>query len=140
MRFMLQVRANPDSEAGIMPSRDLVAAMGKFNQSMIDAGIMLAGEGLHPSSQGARIAYQGDKRTVIDGPFASPDELIAGFWIIDVRSKDEAINWARRAPFQGGVVEVRQVFEAADFPSEIMPPEEAEREQAWRDQLQNPRR
>jgi hypothetical protein len=133
MRFMLQVRADKDTEAGVMPTKELVAAMGKFNEEMIRAGVMLAGDGLHPSSKGARVSFAGGKPTLIVPPFAEPTELIAGFWIIDVKSKDEAIDWARRAPFEGGTIEIRQVFEAADFPPEILPAEDAARETAWRE-------
>ena len=136
MRFMLQVRANKDSEAGVMPSKELVAAMGKFNEQMIEAGVMLAADGLHPSSKGARVSFAGGKPKLIEPPFAEPTELIAGFWIIDVKSKDEAIDWARRAPFEGGTIEIRQVFEAADFPPEILPVEDAARERAWREAQQ----
>jgi hypothetical protein len=136
MRFMLQVRADRDTEAGVMPSRELVAAMGRFNEEMIKAGIMLAGEGLQPSSKGARISFVGGKPTVIEGPFADPRELIAGFWMIQVPSKAAAIDWAKRAPFEGGVIEIRQVYEASDFPAEILPAEDAAREQAWRDEQQ----
>lgn len=132
MRFMLQVRADRDSEAGMLPTRELVAAMGRFNQDMMAAGVMLAADGLHPSSKGARVSFDGGKPTVIEGPFADPNELIAGFWIIQVNSKEDAIAWARRIPFEKGVVEIRQVFEACDFPAEILPPEEAAREDAWR--------
>jgi len=135
MRFMLQVRANRDSEAGKMPSRELIAAMGRFNEAMMQAGIMLTGEGLHPSSKGARVSFAGGKPSVAQGPF--PDtELVSGFWIIQVGSKEEAIDWARRVPFEDGVIEIRQVFEASDFPADILPPEEAAREQAWRDEQQ----
>jgi hypothetical protein len=136
MRFMLQVRADHDTEAGVMPRRDLVEAMGKFNQRMIDAGVMLAGEGLQPSSKGSRVSFTGGKPTVIPGPFGNPGELIAGFWMINVKSPEEAVDWARQAPFEDGVIEIRQVFEAADFPADILPPEEAAREQAWRDEQQ----
>jgi hypothetical protein len=137
MRFMMIVKASKESEAGKLPSKELVAAMGKFNEEMIKAGVMLAGEGLHPSSKGARIAYSGQKRTVTDGPFTQTGELIAGFWLIQVKSKKEAIEWASRVPFADGeVVEVRQIFEASDFPAEILPPEDAAREQAWRDAQQ----
>ena len=136
MRFMLQVRAHPDSEAGKMPSRELVAAMGRFNEEMMQAGVMLAGEGLHPSSKGARVAFAGGKPTVTQGPFPNVDELVSGFWIIQAASKEEAIDWARRVPFEDGVIEVRQIFEASDFPADILPPEEAAREQAWRDEQQ----
>ena len=137
MRFMLQVRANHDSEAGKLPSAELVAAMGRFNEEMIKAGVMLAGEGLHPSSKGAQIVFTGGSPTVQQPPFAAPSELIAGFWIIEVPSKDAAVEWARRVPFQEGVIEIRQVFEASDFPAEILPPEEAAKEQAWRGALQS---
>ena len=137
MRFMMIVKASKESEAGALPSRELVAAMGKFNEEMMNAGVMLAGEGLHPSSKGVRIAYSGQKRTVTEGPFAHPGELIAGFWLINVKSRQEAIDWASRVPFADGeVVELRQVFEASDFPEDILPPEEAAREQAWRDAQQ----
>jgi hypothetical protein len=132
MRFMLQVRADKDTEAGVMPSKELVAAMGKFNAEMIEAGVMLAADGLHPSSKGARVSFAGGKPKLIEPPFAEPNELIAGFWIIDVKSKEAAIDWARRAPFEGGAIEIRQVFEASDFPPEILPAEDAARETAWR--------
>lgn len=131
MRFMLQVRASRDSEAGKMPSRELIAAMGRFNEEMIAAKVMLAGEGLHPSSKGTRVSFAGGKPSVAQGPF--PDsEVVSGFWIIEVGSKQEAIDWARRVPFEDGVIEIRQVFEASDFPADILPPEEAAREEAWR--------
>ena len=133
MRFMMIVKASKESEAGTLPSEELVAAMGKFNEEMIKAGVMLAGEGLHPSSKGVRMTYSGQKRTVTDGPFAQTGELIAGFWLIKVKSRQEAIEWASRVPFADGeVVEIRQVFEAADFPADVLPPEAAAREQAWR--------
>lgn len=134
MRFMLQVRADRDSESGKMPSRELVAEMSRFNQQMVDAGIMLAADGLRPSENGARIAYRGGERTVSRGPIASPEQLIAGFWIIDVASIDEAIEWAKRAPFQAGTVDVRQFFEVTDFPPEVLSAEDAAREQSWRDE------
>jgi len=134
MRFMLQVRADQKSESGAMPSRELIAAMGEFNQAMIDAGIMLAGEGLHPSAKGARIVFSDTGSQIVEPPFAGPSELIAGFWIIQVASRQEAIDWTRRVPFgPGGVIEIRQIFEAADFPADILPPEAVAREQAWRD-------
>jgi hypothetical protein len=137
MRFMMIVKASKESEAGALPSKKLVAAMGKFNEEMIKAGVMLSGEGLHPSSKGARIAYSGQKRTVTDGPFSQTGELIAGFWVIKVKSRQEAMEWASRVPFTNGeVVEVRQIFEASDFPPEILPPDAAAREQAWRDAQQ----
>jgi hypothetical protein len=134
MRFMLLVKADESSEAGVLPSKELVAAMGTFNEEMAKAGVMLAADGLHPSSKGARVAYAGTKRTVTDGPFTETKELIAGYWVIQVESKAEAIDWASRAPFQGGQVEVRQVFEASDFPADVFPPEEAAREEALREQ------
>ena len=140
MRFMLIVRANKDSEAGVPPSRELIEAMGRFNEEMAKAGVMLAGEGLQPSSKGARVRFSGGKRTVIDGPFAETRELIAGFWMIQVKSKQEAIEWARRAPApfgedQEAEIEIRQVFELSDFSPETLTPEEAAREEALREQL-----
>src|SRR5262245_4831416 len=112
MRFMVIVKADKNSEAGVMPSNEIVAAMGKYNEELVKAGVMLAGEGLHPSSKGARIKFEGNKRTVKDGPFAETKELIAGFWLWQVRSRDEAIEWLKRAPFDGGTeIELRQVFE-----------------------------
>ena len=136
MRFMLQVRADRDTEAGAMPSAELVAAMGRFNEEMIKAGVMLAGEGLHPSAKGARVSFAGGTPTVQQPPFAAPNELIAGFWMIEAPSREAAIEWACRAPFVDGEIEIRQVFEAAEFPPEILPPEEAAKEQAWRDKQQ----
>ena len=137
MRFMVQVRATRDSEAGQMPSAELIAAMGKFNEEMMSAGIMLAGEGLHPSSKGARIVFGGGAAKVIEPPFAGPGELVSGFWMIEVDSLETAVGWMKRAPFgDGQVLEIRQVFEASDFPSDILPPEEAAKEQAWRDAQQ----
>ena len=137
MRFMVVVKANKDSEAGVLPSKEMLAAMGQFNEEMARAGVLLAGEGLQASSKGARISFSGAKRVVTDGPFAETKELIAGFWMIQVKSKDEALEWMKRAPFPDGeVIELRQVFEASDFPAEIFPPEDAAREQALRDELQ----
>src|SRR6476646_10539086 len=119
MRFMVIVKATADSESGMLPDQKLLADMGKFNDELVKAGIMLAGEGLQPSSKGARVRFSGAKRTVIDGPFAETKELIAGFWLWQVKSKDEAIEWVKRAPFDGGTeVEIRQVFETADFGAE----------------------
>ena len=115
MRFMVIVKANKDSEAGVLPDEKILAEMGKFNDELVKAGVMLAGEGLHPSSKGARVKFEGAKRTVIDGPFTETKELIAGFWLWEVRSRDEAIEWLKRAPFQEGEVEIRQVFETAEF-------------------------
>jgi hypothetical protein len=110
--------------------------MGKFNEEMIKAGVMLAADGLHPSSKGARISFAGGKPKLVEPPFAEPNELIAGFWIIGVKSKGEAIDWASRAPFEGGTIEIRQLFEASDFPPEILPAEDAARETAWREAQQ----
>jgi len=121
MRFMVIVKANKDSEAGVMPSEKMLADMGKFNEELVKAGVMLAGEGLHASSKGARVKFSGGKTTVIDGPFAETKELAAGYWIWQVKSKDEAIEWLKRAPFEDTEVEIRQVFEAADFGDEFTP-------------------
>ena len=138
MRFMILVKADASSEAGIMPSQELLTAMGKYNEELVKAGVLLAGEGLHPSSTGARVKFSGDKRTVTDGPFAETKELIAGFWIIQVRSKDEAIEWVKRMPnpMPGteSEIEIRQVFEAEDF-GEAFTPELREAEQRLRAQL-----
>ncbi|HSF66825.1 MAG TPA: YciI family protein [Nitrospiraceae bacterium] len=126
MRFMVIVKATKDSEAGVMPSTQLLADMGKFNEELVKAGVMLAGEGLHPSSKGVRVKFSGNKRTVIDGPFAETKELIAGFWIWQVKSKEEAIEWAKRCPNPAvdgneGELEIRQVLEADDFGAEFTP-------------------
>src|SRR6266849_4179334 len=137
MRFMMIVKASKDSEAGVLPRKEMLAAMGKYNEELAKAGVMLAGEGLQASSKGARITFSGSKRTVTDGPFTETKELVAGFWLIQVKSKEEAIEWAKRVPFkEGEVLEIRQVFEASDFPAEIFPPEDAAREQQLRDELQ----
>ena len=137
MRFMMLVKASKESEAGSLPSKELLAAMGQFNEELAKAGVLIAGEGLQPSSKGTRVTFSGSKRTFTDGPFAETKELLAGFWMIDVKSKADAIAWASRVPFTDGeVVEVRQVFEASDFPSDVMPPEEAAREERLRDELQ----
>ncbi|MEX2282897.1 MAG: YciI family protein [Gemmatimonadota bacterium] len=125
MRFMVIVKADPQSEAGVMPTEAQLAEMNEYNEELVKAGVMLAGEGLHPSSKGARVRFSGDKRTVIDGPFAETKELIAGFWLIQAKSKDEAIEWVKRAPnpFPGteSEIEIRQVFEADDFGAEFTP-------------------
>jgi hypothetical protein len=125
MRFMILIKADKNSEAGVMPSEQLLADMGKFNEELVNAGIMLAGEGLHPSSKGARVRFSGSKRTVIDGPFAETKELIAGFWLWQVKSKEEALEWVKRMPnpMPGTEteVEIRQVFEADDFGPELTP-------------------
>ena len=115
MRFMVIVKSNKDSEAGVLPSEKMLADMGKFNEELVKAGVMLAGEGLQSSSKGARVKFDKGKRTVIDGPFAETKELVAGFWLWQVKSKDEAIEWLKRAPFEDTEVEIRQVAEAADF-------------------------
>ena len=140
MRFMIIVKATKDSEAGIMPSQQLLTEMGKFNEELTKAGVMLAGEGLQPSSKGARVRFSGDKRTVIDGPFAETKELIAGFWIWKVKSKEEAIEWVKRCPnphAAGGEIEIRQIFEAEDFGAEFTPElrEQEERVRARAEQL-----
>jgi hypothetical protein len=121
MRFMVIVKGTPESEAGEMPSPEVFEEMGKFNEEMAKAGVMLAGEGLHPSSKGARIRFDGKQRTVIDGPFTEAKELVGGFWIIQVRSKDEAIEWMKRSPFQEGEIEIRQVFETEEFGDNLLP-------------------
>jgi hypothetical protein len=138
---MLMVKANDQSEAGVMPSAELVAAMGAYNTEMLKAGILLAADGLQASSKGARVKFSGGKRTVTDGPFTESKELIAGFWLIQVKSLDEAIEWARRCPSPMGEdvdaeIEVRQVFETADFPPDVLPEEDAAREEAMREELQ----
>ena len=124
MRVMVIVKASKDSEAGIMPSEQLLREMGNYNEELVKAGIMLAGEGLHPSSKAARIQFSGSKRTVIDGPFAETKELIAGYWLWQVKSLQEAIEWAKRCPNptgEDGVLEIRPIFEAADFGAEFTP-------------------
>ena len=121
MRFMMIVKADKNSEAGILPDEKILADMAKFNEGMVKAGVMLAAEGLQASSKGARIHFSGGKPTVKDGPFTEAKELIAGFWLIQVKSKEEAIKWAKRVPFQEGEIEIRQVFELDDFgPSEAV--------------------
>ena len=122
MRVTVFVKASKDSEAGVMPSQELIAEMGKFNEQLVNAGVLLAADGLRPSSQGKRVRFDGDKRTVIDGPFAETKELVAGFWIWQVKSVDEAVEWLKRAPFGGGIeVEIRPVFDPADFRAEMTP-------------------
>ena len=134
MRFMVIVKANKDSEAGVMPNEKMLADMGKFNEELAKAGVMLAGEGLHASSKGARVKFSGGKQVVIDGPFAETKELVAGFWLWQVKSLDEAIDWLKRAPFEDTEVEIRQVFEAADFGDEFTP-ELREQEERVRSQV-----
>jgi hypothetical protein len=134
MRFMVIVKADQDSEAGVLPSTELLAAMGKYNEELVKAGVMLAGEGLQPSSKGVRVKFSGKKRSVIDGPFAETKELVAGFWLWQCRSREEAIEWLKRAPFENGEVEIRQVFEEEDF-GEQFTPELREQEQRLREQI-----
>ena len=141
MRFMAIVKASKDSEAGVMPTPELLEAMGKFNAELVKAGVLLAGEGLWASSKGARIVFKGDKRTIVDGPFPETKELIAGFWLLQVKSKEEAIEWLRRCPNpQPGEaetnIELRQIFEAEDF-GDALSPELREQEESLRAQTQN---
>ena len=134
MRFMVMVKASKESEAGVMPSEQLLADMGKFNEELIRAGVLLAGEGLQPSSKGARVRFSGDRRTVIEGPFPQTDELVAGFWLLQVKSREEAIEWVKRCPnpMPGeSEIEIRQVFEPEDFGAEFTP-ELRKREQRLR--------
>jgi hypothetical protein len=146
MRFMVIVKATPNSEAGIMPSEKLLRAMGAFNEELVKAGVMLAGEGLQPSSKGARVKFSGGTRTVIDGPFTETKELIAGFWLWQCKSKDEAIEWVKRCPDpmpgEESVIEIRQVFEADDFGAELTPAlrEQEERLRAQAAKLSSPAR
>jgi hypothetical protein len=124
MRFMVMVKATKESEAGVMPSEELLTEMGKYNEELVKAGVMLAGEGLHPSSKGARVRFSGKDRTVVDGPFAETKELVAGFWLIQVKSMDEAIEWVKRCPNpmnEDSEIEIRQVFETEDFGDELTP-------------------
>jgi hypothetical protein len=138
MRVMVIVKANEDSEAGVMPSTELLTEMGKYNEELVKAGVMLAGEGLHPSSKGKRVRFSGTGRSVVDGPFAETKELIAGFWILQVKDMDEAIEWVKRCPnpMDGeSVIEIRQVFETEDFGAELTP-ELREQEERLREQTQ----
>jgi len=133
---MIIVKADKNSESGVLPDKKILTEMGKFNEELVKAGVMLAGEGLHPSSKGARVRFSEGKRTVIDGPFTEAKELVAGFWLWQVKSKEEAIEWLKRAPFGGGAeIEVRQVFEAADFGAEFTP-ELREQEERLRAQVE----
>jgi hypothetical protein len=135
MRFMLIVKASKDSEAGVMPTTEGLAAMGRFNEELVNAGIMKNGDGLHPSSRGARVTFDGDSRTVVDGPFAETKELVAGYWIWEAGSKAEALEWLKKAPFKDGeTVELRPLFEAADF-GEAFTPELQARDEALRVKL-----
>ncbi|CAI8698978.1 YCII domain-containing protein [Pseudomonas sp. IT-196MI5] len=141
MRFMIIIKASADSEAGVMPSQELLTAMGNFNEELVKAGIMLAGEGLHPSSKGARVRFSGEQRSVIDGPFIETKELIAGFWLWKVKSKEEAIEWVKRCPnpMPGteAEIEIRQVFEAEDFGAEFTPELRAQEERVWEQAKKN---
>ncbi|MGF6162460.1 hypothetical protein ABIE16_001746 [Pseudomonas sp. 2725] len=141
MRFMIIIKASHDSEAGVMPSQELLTAMGNYNDELVKAGIMLAGEGLHPSSKGARVKFSGDKRTVIDGPFIETNELIAGFWLWKVKSKEEAIEWVKRCPnpMPGteAEIEIRQVFEAEDFGAEFTPELREQEQRVWEQAKKN---
>jgi hypothetical protein len=128
MRYMVIVKATKESEAGVMPNREMLAAMGNFNEQLVKAGIMLDGDGLHPSSKGTRIRFSGKERTAIDGPFAETKELVAGYWVWKVKSKEEALEWAKRIPFDEGVVELRPFFEAEDFGAEFTPELRAQEE------------
>jgi hypothetical protein len=121
MRFMILVKGNADSEAGVMPTEQELTDMGKYNEELVRAGVLLAGEGLHPTSKGARVRFQDSQRTVSHGPFGAGEDLVAGFWLIQVKSRDEAIEWVKRIPFKEGEVEIRQVFEAEDFGPEFTP-------------------
>ena len=135
MRFMIIVKASKDSEAGKMPSRELLEAMGQYNEALVKAGIMLAGEGLHASSKGARVRFSGDQRTVIDGPFAETKELVAGFWVWQCRSKQEAIDWVKRCPNpmpgSEAEIEIRQIAEAEDFGEEFTPELREQEKRVW---------
>lgn len=135
MRVMVIVKANKESEAGVLPDTEILTKMGKYNEQLVKAGVMLAADGLQASSKGKRIKFSGEKRTVIDGPFSETKELIAGYWIWQVRSMDEAVEWLKRAPFDGGTeVEIRPVFEASDF-GENLTPELKQQEQRLREQV-----
>src|SRR6184192_1866695 len=136
MRVMVIVKASEESEKGVLPNKEILTKMGKYNEELVKAGIMLAGDGLHPSSKGKRVKFSGEKRTVTDGPFSETKELIAGYWLWQVRSMEEAVAWLKRAPFDGGTeIELRRVFEAEDFGAEATP-EIKEREQRLREELQ----
>jgi hypothetical protein len=137
MRFMILIKGDADTEAGVMPSEQLLTEMTAFNEELVKAGVLLAGDGLHPSSKGARVRFSGDKRTVVDGPFTEAKELVAGYWVLEVSSLEEAIEWVKRIPNpdnQDGEVEIRQVFEAEDF-GDALTPELREANQRMRDQL-----
>ncbi|MEU2871018.1 YciI family protein [Streptomyces olivoreticuli] len=134
-RFMMIVKATEESEAGVLPSKELVTEMAQYNEQLVKAGALLAADGLQTSAKGARVTFSGGRPVVTDGPFAETKELIAGFWIIQVKDRDEALEWARRVPFQDGEIEIRQVFEPTDFPECVLSPEDAARETAMREEL-----
>ncbi|MFI1969312.1 dehydrogenase [Streptomyces cinnamoneus] len=134
-RFMMIVKASEESEAGMMPTKQMIADMSRYNEELAGAGAMLAGDGLHPTSKGARVSYSGGTPVVTEGPFGNTRDLVAGYWIIQVGSMDEALEWARRIPFEEGEVEVRQVFEPSDFPADVLSPEDAAREESLREEL-----
>jgi hypothetical protein len=141
MRVMVIVKATEESEAGVMPSQEILTEMGKFNEELVKAGVMLAGEGLAASSQGKRVRFDGKTRTVIDGPFTETKELIAGFWLWQVRSMEEAVEWLKRAPFDGGTeIEIRRVFEADDFGEEFTPELREQEERVWAQAAENAKR
>jgi hypothetical protein len=144
MRFMVIIKADKDSEAGVMPDQQLLTDMGKYNEELVKAGVMLAGEGLHPSSKGARVKFAGSKRSVVDGPFPETKELIAGFWLFQVKSLDEAIEWVKRAPNpfpnKESEIEIRQVFEADDFGAEFTPELREQEERLWKQAAANANR
>jgi hypothetical protein len=139
MRFMVIVKANKDSEAGVLPDEKILTEMTKFNEELVKAGAMLAGEGLHPSSKGTRIKFSGNKKTVTDGPFAETKELVAGFWLLQMKSKAEVIEWMKRAPFKNEEIEIRQIFEAEDFGKEFTP-ELRKKEEQMRAQIAKQKR
>jgi hypothetical protein len=139
MRYMMIVKANPDSEAGVLPTSEGIAVVGRYNEELIKAGVLLAAEGLHASSSGVRVKLEGGKVKVTDGPFSETKELIAGFWIIDVKDHDEALAWVKRVPFEEcGEIELRKVFEASDFPVDAVSEEHLVKEQEWRNANQRP--
>jgi hypothetical protein len=137
MRFMMLVKGNEESEANVMPSPEVLEEMTRYNEQLVKAGVMLAGEGLHPTSKGFKVLYDGpSKRTIVDGPFAEAKEVLAGYWVIEVKSREEALEWAKRVPFQEGELEVRQIFSDEEF-SDLVPPDIAAREADMRRQIEN---
>ena len=140
MRFVMIVKASKESEEGVMPTEQELADMNRFNEELVNAGVMLGGEGLHPTSKGVRVTYSGDERTVTDGPFAEAKEQIAGFWLIRVNSREEAIEWAKKVPFKEGEVEIRQIFEADDFGEEFTPELREQEQKIYEQALANANR